>query len=104
MAYIQTACPHCNSSDAYTIYDDGAYCFSCQYSTKKKDYDMKDVIEEDNESSFTFVEDIASYKSYPITSRKISQKVVDYFNVKMSVDSDGKPASHFYPYTKDGQR
>lgn len=103
MAYVQTACPHCDSSDAYTIYDDGAYCFSCQYSTKKKDYDMKDVIEEDNESSFTFVEDIASYKSYPITSRKISQKVVDYFNVKMSVDSDGKPASHFYPYTKDGQ-
>ena len=43
MAYVQTACPHCNSSDAYTIYDDGAYCFSCQYSTKKKDYDINEI-------------------------------------------------------------
>ena len=101
MAYIQTACPHCNSSDAYTIYDDGAYCFSCQYTSKQKEEHME--IEEDSESSFTFIEDIATYKSYPISSRKISQHVVDYFNVKMSVNSDGKPASHFYPYTKDGE-
>ena len=46
---------------------------------------MKDVIEEDNESAFTFVEYIASYKSYPITSRKISQKVVDYFILKIEL-------------------
>ena len=58
MAYVQTACPHCNSSDAYTIYDDGAYCFSCQYSTKKKEGNMKDIIEEDNDSGFTFIENI----------------------------------------------
>jgi twinkle protein len=103
MAYVQTACPHCDSSDAYTIYDDGAYCFSCQYSTKKKEDNMKDIIEEDNESAFTFIEDIATYKSFPISSRKISQQVVDYFNVKMSINQDGKPGSHFYPYTKDGQ-
>ena len=102
MAYVQTACPHCNSSDAYTIYDDGAYCFSCQYSTKKKEGNMKDIIEEDNDSGFTFIENIDSYKSYPISSRGISKEVVDYFNVKMSVDCNGKPASHFYPYTKNG--
>ena len=35
MSYKQTACPKCDSSDAFTIYEDGAYCFSCQYSTKK---------------------------------------------------------------------
>ena len=102
MAYVQTACPHCNSSDAYTIYDDGAYCFSCQYSTKKKEGNMKDIIEEDNDSGFTFIENIDSYKSYPISSRGISKEVVDYYNVKMSVDCNGKPASHFYPYTKNG--
>ena len=102
MAYVQTACPHCDSSDAYTIYDDGAYCFSCQYSTKKKEGNMKDIIEEDNDSGFTFIENIDSYKSYPISSRGISKEVVDYFNVKMSVDCNGKPASHFYPYTKNG--
>lgn len=27
----QGPCPHCNSSDAYTEYDDGhAYCYSCE--------------------------------------------------------------------------
>ena len=27
----QGPCPHCKSSDAYTVYDDGhGYCFSCE--------------------------------------------------------------------------
>ena len=58
MAYVQTSCPHCNSSDAYTIYDDGAYCFSCQYTSKQKEEHME--IEEDSESTFTFIEDRAT--------------------------------------------
>ena len=33
--YKQTECPKCDSSDAFTIYEDGAYCFSCNYSTNK---------------------------------------------------------------------
>ena len=35
----QQACPHCSSSDAYTLYDDGhAYCYSCQaYDPPPKD-------------------------------------------------------------------
>ena len=28
---------------------------------------------------------------------------MDHFGIKMSVNEDGKPASHFYPYTKAGQ-
>lgn len=44
-----TACPHCSSSDAYGVYDDGSgYCFSCQAydgengegETKTKGYEM----------------------------------------------------------------
>ena len=38
----------------------------------------------------------------PITSRGISQEVVDYFDVKMSVDVNGKPEAHYYPWTVDG--
>ena len=59
-----------------------------------------------NTSANTFgpsLNEIHNYRSYPINSRGISQQVVDYFEVKMSVDPDGKPASHFYPYTKEGQ-
>ena len=43
--YTQTACPKCDSSDAFTIYDDGAHCFSCNYSTKKVSKEMNDFIE-----------------------------------------------------------
>ena len=60
------------------------------------------MAQEDN-IDFDSVDEIASYKSYPISSRGISQEVVDHFKVKMSVDVNGKPASHYYPYTKDGK-
>ena len=57
----------------------------------------------DTKSRYTTISDINGYRSYPINSRGISQEVVDYFDVKMSVDSNGRPASHFYPKTKRGQ-
>ena len=46
---------------------------------------------------------IDGFSSYPISSRGISKETVDYFGVKMSVTEEGKPASHYYPYTKDGK-
>ena len=46
---------------------------------------------------------INGFRSYPISSRGISQEVVDHFQVKMSVTPEGKPASHYYPYTKDSK-
>ena len=54
-------------------------------------------------TDFTTMAAIDTYRSYPITSRGISLEVVKHFEVKMSVNQDGKPASHFYPYTKGGQ-
>ena len=36
-------CPECDSSDAFTIYDDGAHCFSCNYSTKKVTNNMEET-------------------------------------------------------------
>ena len=49
------------------------------------------------------VDQINGYSSYPISSRGISKEVVDHFNIKMSVTPEGKPASHYYPYTKAGK-
>ena len=48
-------------------------------------------------------DDIHNYRSYPMDSRGISQDIVDYFEVKMSVKEDGSPESHFYPYTRNGK-
>ena len=103
--YTQTECPKCDSSDAFTIYDDGAHCFSCNYSTKKVTNNM----EETNEIAFAPVasainiQEIKELNSFPITSRKISKQVIDHFGIKMSVHPNGSSGSHFYPYTKDNK-
>ena len=100
--YKQTACPECNSSDAFTIYEDGAYCFSCQYSTKKVNImnDLETVA--DNKDQLTLT-DISELNSFAITSRGISKQVVDHFGIKMAVNPDGSGGSHFYPYTANGK-
>ena len=103
---MKSNCNKCGSSDANHYYDDENprwHCFSCNSTV----WDMKSggVVGNDTNTSSTTTSllEIPDYRSYPIASRGISQEVVDYFNVKMSVDPDGKPASHFYPYTKEGQ-
>ena len=98
---MKTSCEKCGSSDAVEVYEDGhEFCFSCrEYNPNKERPEM-------NASPTytpTTMGDIPTYGSYPINSRGITKEVVDFFNVKMSVDSDGKPESHYYPYTKGGQ-
>ena len=98
-------CPKCSSSDAFAAYDDGVgTCFSCGVSIKLDAGSPTPQVTAVSERTPTMnVDEIKGYKSYPITSRGISHETVDHFGIKMSVDEDGKPASHFYPYTKDGQ-
>ena len=98
MSYKQTACPKCDSSDAFTIYEDGAYCFSCQYSTKKVN-NMNDLESVAKPNSNTTLDEIHELNSFAITSRGISKQVVDHFGIKMAVNPDGSGGSHFYPYT-----
>ena len=93
--YKQTECPKCDSSDAFTIYEDGAYCFSCNYSTNKVNNNNNLV----KESQSNMLEEIKDLNSFAITSRGISKQIVDHFGIKMSVNPDGSGGSHFYPYT-----
>ena len=104
--YIQTECPKCESSDAFTVYDDGAHCFSCNYSTKKVTKEMNDF---NNLTASTpvyntnKVQEIADLNSFALASRGISKTIVDHFGIKMAVNSDGSGGSHYYPYTKQGK-
>ena len=101
---MKTSCTKCDSSDAVEVYEDGhEFCFSCNTRNPNKERVQMNGTTTDTRSTSTSLMEIPDYRSYPIASRGISQEVVDYFNVKMSVDPDGKPASHFYPYTKEGQ-
>lgn len=101
--YKQTECPNCDSSDAFTVYDDGGYCFSCNYSTKKVTTKMNDFNSIPTATSTNKLAEIMDLNSFAITSRGISKAVVDHFGIKMEVNPDGSGGSHFYPYTRDGK-
>ena len=99
---MKTSCDECGSSDANEVYLDGhTHCFSCNTTVFPDEREEMNV--DITDTSTTTMAAIDTYRSYPLTTRGISLEVVDYFNVKMSVDPNGKPASHFYPYTKEGR-
>ena len=107
---MKTSCTNCGSSDGCEIYDDGhSFCFVCKHYEKEHGNSMArerldDTLDYDKLGSSKWsIAAVADYCSYPMGSRKISRDVVDFFNVKMSVDEDGRPEAHYYPYTRKGQ-
>ena len=104
---MKTNCENCGSSDANHIYEDHSTCYSCNKQVWfNKENKMNASTTNTNSTtvdSYESVSSISAYPSYRMGSRGISQSVVDHFNVKMSVDEDGNPASHYYPYTRDGR-
>lgn len=99
---MKTHCDKCGSSDANHVYEDGhTHCFSCNATVfPKTQTESKPVMQD---ASYTTMGDINECRSFPITSRGISQEVVEFFGVKMGFSADGKPESHYYPYTRDGR-
>ena len=109
--YYKTNCPECGSKDNLAVYEDGhSYCFTPDCGYKKDDNNMASTRLQDvtvdsvpRSTQYLSVNDIADYPSYPMGSRKISRDIVDLFKVRMSVNEDGKPEAHYYPYTRDGK-
>lgn len=107
---MKTSCDSCGSSDANHVYEDGhTHCFSCKKTTFPKDNSESKPIMQTEMRLYnrdildTIMKDITELNSYPITSRGISQEVVEYFGVKMGFDENRKPKSHYYPYTSKGK-
>ena len=104
---MKTNCDKCGSSDAKHVYEDHEFCFSCNTRFKLGDSDDQPDTSMDfsgtTDVSKPNSSDYSNYPSYPMGSRGISQQVVDHFGVKMSVDENGKPRSHLYPYTNNGR-
>ncbi len=102
---MKEACDDCGSSDAKHVYEDGhTHCFSCNKTTfpKEESEPVKTTVQPTNTSN-TNIAELHSLNSYPMTSRGISQEVVEFFDVKMGFDENRKPKSHYYPYTKKNQ-
>ena len=98
---MKTSCEKCGSSDGKEVYEDHSFCFSCQ--THEWIREGKEVNESIPDRKPTQSTDFSTYPSHGILSRGISLEVVNYFGVKMSINEEGKPHSHLYPYTKNGQ-
>ena len=95
--YTQGPCPACNSSDAYTTYEDGSYCYSCGHSDKRKINEMdrsnnniESVVSNDSKLS-----EINGFSSHSSSYRNISPCTYEKFGVK------AKNSSQYYPYTDD---
>ena len=104
--YTQGPCPSCNSSDAYTIYEDGGYCYSCGYTNKKEKVNEMDRPNNNVQSvdaNGSRLSEISSLSTYPISSRNISQETAEHFGIKMGFNEERKPQSHYYPYTMNGK-
>lgn len=71
-------CPKCSSSDAFHLYPDGGYCFSCGYKEKN------------------LREDIVTKQFIPW--RGISKGTMEFYNVAATVTSSGDPLAFVFPY------
>jgi len=49
------------------------------------------------------IEDIYGYATRGFKERGITKATAEHYGVKVSYNAEGEIASHFYPYTKDGQ-
>jgi len=106
-------CKKCGSSDAVCEYQGGStYCFSCKHYSPSVDQVLNNKIDVKFEPS---EEDIARQKRAearlfelpersgcgPILDRKITEKVTEFFGVRVSYDSNRKDLVHYYPYNVD---
>jgi twinkle protein len=97
----KTNCLSCGSSDARSMYSDGAsHCHSCGDHThggKKVVTEFKGNVP-DVVSTKVAPLDIGNLRSVSIRERKITKEVTEFFGVKMRFNSEGAVDGHFYPY------
>jgi len=95
----------CSSSDARQIYEDGSsFCFSCgeAFSAKQEedgDYEAPPTEKKAHSGMSTHtIKEIKSYAIRGFKERKIPKDICEFFDVRVSYDSNGDIDEHFYPY------
>lgn len=110
----QTACPHCTSSDGYSIYRDeasntyNATCFVCNAFDPKIDKDTLEVMplntNTNNYSSVTLEDVRDTFDSRGVKERLLRKDSCEFYGMKVGYAEDGKTiATHYYPLHKDGK-
>ena len=100
----------CGSSDARQLYEDGtSFCFSCQgWFRAQEGEDLTPVkldpvlrkikLKNTNEEINEILDDCPKHA---IKSRGISKQVCEFFDVRVSYNSDGEQVAHYYPYNNN---
>lgn len=84
VVHYRLPCPHCTSSDAYHIYEDGhGYCFSCSH------YDPPDSYGDNLSDTYSF-----QYLPW----RGITAESFERYRVATKVAADGTPLELGFPY------
>jgi twinkle protein len=103
----QLPCPHCSSSDAYSISEraDGSqfgYCFSCKgYEDLNKSAKQTLTLAELAQEQDTDLMDNYNYTYQYVPWRGISKETMEAFGVYTKVNSEGAPISIGFPYSKE---
>lgn len=95
--------PECGSSDARQVYETGdSFCFSCATRFPSQEGEYEKALERKKMSDAVeykvSLKHIENYPSRRFHERKISKEVNEFYGVKASVDEEGKPEAHYYPY------
>lgn len=85
-------CPDCGSSDAFCLYSDGTYCFSCKRKKKLDGLEYEED-EEDTKRMSSIPKLISTGIVKEIPERNITKFTCTKYNVM--IGDDGK---HIYPY------
>lgn len=89
-SYVQGPCPKCNSSDAYTEYEDGhSHCYSCGYHilSMEKDKEAGRLGLSGERRQRDLVEHTLQYVAW----RGVSADTMRHYGVKTKVSPEGKP-------------
>lgn len=87
-------CPLCNSTDAYSRYDDGhGYCFSCEGYTPSEGQEEQASFESSDKFSYEF-----------LPWRSVTSETFRAFNTKTKIANTGKPISVGFRYPNDSYK
>lgn len=106
----QLPCPHCSSSDAYSISEreDGSqfgFCFSCNtYDNLNKSAKQTLTLAELTQEPDTDLMDTTNYTYQYVAWRGITKETMEAFGVYTKVDANGLPVSIGFPYSKEAAK
>jgi twinkle protein len=92
-------CEKCGGSDPKQVYEDGSgYCFSCSSYFPSSNQEVFEEVSFQTMNKDNQLEEISEYPCRGFKERNIFKQVSEHYGVKVSYDSDGGIAAHYYPY------